>query len=85
MPVAADNFVSQRVELSAGPIHYREGGGGRDARVRPRLRGQRPALGGDRRAALSPTHRCILPDWPMGSHSEAMSPDADLTPPAQPG
>lgn len=25
--------------------------------------------------------RCIVPDWPMGSHSHPMAPDADLTPP----
>ena len=25
--------------------------------------------------------RCILPDWPMGSHRTAMNPDADLSPP----
>lgn len=26
-------------------------------------------------------HRCITPDWPLGSHHEPMSPDADLSPP----
>lgn len=26
--------------------------------------------------------RCIVADWPMGSHRTAMNPDADLTPPA---
>jgi pimeloyl-ACP methyl ester carboxylesterase len=31
--------------------------------------------------ALSPGHRCIVPDWPMGAHRTAMSPDADLSPP----
>jgi len=25
--------------------------------------------------------RCVVPDWPMGSHQTAMRPDADLTPP----
>ena len=30
---------------------------------------------------LSATHRCILPDWPLGAHRVAMNPDADLTPP----
>src|SRR5437899_1257492 len=30
---------------------------------------------------LSPTHRCIVPDWPLGSHRAAMRPDADLSPP----
>jgi pimeloyl-ACP methyl ester carboxylesterase len=26
--------------------------------------------------------RCIVPDWPLGSHTIAMDPDADLSPPA---
>jgi pimeloyl-ACP methyl ester carboxylesterase len=30
---------------------------------------------------LSDRHRCIVPDLPLGSHSSAMSPDADLSPP----
>jgi pimeloyl-ACP methyl ester carboxylesterase len=30
---------------------------------------------------LSATHRCIVPDWPFGSHRIAMNPDADLSPP----
>jgi pimeloyl-ACP methyl ester carboxylesterase len=32
--------------------------------------------------ALSADYRCIVPDWPLGSHAEAMRPDADLTPDA---
>ena len=30
---------------------------------------------------LSANYRCIVPDWPLGSHRTAMSPDADLSPP----
>ena len=30
---------------------------------------------------LSPDFRCIVPEWPMGSHPAPMNPDADLTPP----
>jgi pimeloyl-ACP methyl ester carboxylesterase len=29
---------------------------------------------------LGQDFRCIVPDWPLGSHRTAMSPDADLTP-----
>ena len=29
---------------------------------------------------LEPTHRCVVPDWPMGSHTAPMSPDAELSP-----
>lgn len=31
---------------------------------------------------LEASHRCIVPDLPLGSHRTAMSPGADLTPPA---
>jgi pimeloyl-ACP methyl ester carboxylesterase len=31
--------------------------------------------------ALSADHRCIVPELPLGSHREAMNPDADLSPP----
>ena len=30
---------------------------------------------------LASGHRCIVPDWPMGSHRTAMSESADLSPP----
>lgn len=30
---------------------------------------------------LVPSHRCLVVDWPMGSHKTAMNPDADLSPP----
>ena len=30
---------------------------------------------------LADGHRCIVADWPMGSHRPAMNDDADLTPP----
>jgi pimeloyl-ACP methyl ester carboxylesterase len=32
---------------------------------------------------LQKDFRCIVPDWPMGSHSVAMKPDADLSAPGQ--
>lgn len=30
---------------------------------------------------LSESHRCIAPDWPLGSHTKPMRADADLSPP----
>jgi pimeloyl-ACP methyl ester carboxylesterase len=30
---------------------------------------------------LAGDFRCLVPDWPMGSHRNAMKPDADLSPP----
>jgi pimeloyl-ACP methyl ester carboxylesterase len=29
---------------------------------------------------LAATHRCIVPDWPLGSHAEALRADADRSP-----
>lgn len=70
----------KQIELSAGTIRYRESGDGPPLvfvhgllvdgtlwrNVAPRLE--------DR-------FRCIVPDWPLGSHAAPMRPDADLTPP----
>jgi pimeloyl-ACP methyl ester carboxylesterase len=66
------------VRLSKGTITYREAGQGAPilfvhgvlvdgnlwSEVVPKLAGQ---------------HRCIVPDWPIGSHRQAMAPDADLS------
>ena len=30
--------------------------------------------------ALSATHRCIVPDWPLGSHRTALTPGSDRSP-----
>jgi pimeloyl-ACP methyl ester carboxylesterase len=69
-----------RVELSAGPIHYRERGEGDPiVFIHPMI------VNGDmwRKvvSALASRHRCIAPDWPLGGHAEAMREDADLSPP----
>jgi len=68
------------VQLSHGTIHYRESGTGEplvfvhgllaNGRLWDRLAEQ-----------LSPDFRCIVPEWPMGSHPVPMNADADLTPP----
>src|SRR5215831_18814531 len=31
-------------------------------------------------ARLSTSHRCVVPDWPAGSHRLAMKPGSDLSP-----
>jgi pimeloyl-ACP methyl ester carboxylesterase len=68
------------IELSAGTIHYRDTGSGPTIvfvhgllvdgtlwrKVVPSLEGR---------------FRCIVPDWPLGSHTVPMKPSADLTPP----
>ena len=73
------DFTAKRVELSGGPIHYREGGSGEPI-VFVHGFGANGRLWSETAAALSPAHRCIVPDWPLGSHSEAMAPEADVTP-----
>lgn len=69
----------QEIDLSAGTIRYRDTGAGPPIvfvhgllvdgtlwrKVVPRLEGR---------------FRCIVPDWPLGSHTVAMRRDADLTP-----
>jgi pimeloyl-ACP methyl ester carboxylesterase len=72
-------FRHERAALAAGPIHYREAGSG------PPIVFVHGALanGGLWTATasrLAATHRCIVPDWPMGSHPEAMKPTADVSP-----
>ena len=66
-------------ELAAGPVAYRDlGEGDPIVFVHGLLVDGRLWEGAA--AELSRTHRCIVPDWPMGSHRLAMKPDADLTP-----
>lgn len=71
---------THRIELSSGPIAYRERGSGA-----PIVFVHGVFVNGDlwRKVvpALASTHRCITPDWPLGSHSLPMNPDADLSTP----
>jgi pimeloyl-ACP methyl ester carboxylesterase len=69
------------VKLSMGTIHYRDEGTGA-----PVVLIHGVLVNGhvwDRMLpALCPHVRCIVPDLPLGSHRQAMNPDADLSPPA---
>ena len=69
----------QTIWLEQGVIHYRDVGSGpaivfvHGLLVNGNLwRGLVPNL--------SRTHRCLIPDWPLGSHSEAMNASTDLSP-----
>ena len=74
------NAAYQTVELPQGPIRYREAGGGEPiVFVHGLLVDGRLWDGPAER--LSGSFRCLLPDWPMGSHKAGMNPDADLSPP----
>ena len=72
--------MKHEVHLSQGTIRYREDGTGE-----PLLFVHGVVVNGDlwRKVVpqLSKDFRCIVPDWPLGSHEIPMSPDADLTPP----
>lgn len=75
-----DGFTRHRVQLGTGPIHYREAGSGEPI-VFAHGFGVDGRLWSPTAAALAADHRCVVPDWPLGSHSEPMSPDADQTAP----
>ena len=72
--------MKHEVHLSQGTIRYQEDGNGE-----PLLFVHGVVVNGDlwRKVVprLSKDFRCIVPDWPLGSHEIPMSADADLTPP----
>ncbi len=72
--------MNHEAHLSQGTIRYREDGTGE-----PLLFLHGVVVNGDlwRKVVprLSKDFRCIVPDWPLGSHEIPMSADADLSPP----
>lgn len=80
MPPTLESIRAQTVHLPAGPVAYRELGVGRPLvfvhglLVNGLLWRKVVPLLADR-------FRCIVPDWPLGSHRAPMAHDADLTPP----
>ncbi len=70
---------SEEIQLPQGTIRYRDlGEGPAIVFVHGYLVDSR--LWSDTAEQLSATHRCILPDWPMGAHALPMNADADLSP-----
>jgi pimeloyl-ACP methyl ester carboxylesterase len=71
--------MAKSVALEQGTIHYREEGEGDplvfvhgllvDGRLWRKVT-----------PALAASHRCIVPDWPLGSHRTALAPGADRSP-----
>lgn len=71
---------TRRAELAQGPVSFREIGEGP-----PLVFVHGVFVNGDLWHKLVPTlagrYRCVIPDWPLGSHREPMHEDADLTTP----
>jgi len=75
------NINQKAVELSQGRIHYKEFGN-EEAPAILFVHGflANSLLWQDVAKGLSQDFRCITPDWPLGSHSEPMKPDANVSP-----
>jgi pimeloyl-ACP methyl ester carboxylesterase len=73
--------MTHEAYLSQGTIRYREDGTGE-----PLLFVHGALVNGQlwRKVVprLAKDFRCIVPDWPLGSHETPLPPDADLSPPA---
>lgn len=71
---------SKEVTIGAGPIRYREIGAGAPVVFVHGL-----LVNGELWRKVVPPlaahYRCIVPDWPLGSHSLSMRAEADLSPP----
>jgi pimeloyl-ACP methyl ester carboxylesterase len=76
----SNSNAAQSVQVDAGRIHYRESGSG-PAIVFAHGLLVNGTLWRKVTPLLEDRFRCVVPDLPLGSHSEAMRPDADLTPP----
>ena len=68
--------------MSAGTIRYRDVGTGPSRSLFVHGLLVNGSLWDPAVERLRADHRCIVPDWPLGSHSVPMNPDADLDPPA---
>jgi pimeloyl-ACP methyl ester carboxylesterase len=80
MSTTETETVHQTVDLPQGTIRYRDLGTGEPiVFIHGYLVDGRLWDGPAER--LRADFRCILPDWPMGSHTVPMKPDADLSPP----
>ena len=80
MSISEDLGQQREVKVPQGTIRYRERGEGETIVFVHGL-----LVNGDlwRKVVprLADRYRCITPDWPLGSHSVPLSPDADLSPP----
>lgn len=75
-----DGFRTRTVEVSAGRVHVHEAGTGEPLLFVHGF-GVNSELWRQTATALAASHRCILPELPFGSHTDALDPGADLSPP----
>ncbi|MDL4816478.1 alpha/beta fold hydrolase [Actinomadura opuntiae] len=68
------------VNLSAGPIAYRDLGDGPPVVFVHGLLVNGEIWRGETGPLVDAGYRCLVPTWPLGAHPEPMRPDADLTP-----
>jgi pimeloyl-ACP methyl ester carboxylesterase len=69
----------REAHLSGGTIRYRDSGQGKVVVFVHGL-GVDGSLWRKVVPALESSYRCVVPDWPLGAHTVAMNPDADMTP-----
>ena len=69
----------REAQLSAGTVRYRDQGQG-PAVVFVHGLGVGGSLWRKVVTGLEGSFRCVVPDWPIGSHTIAMKPDAEMTP-----
>ncbi len=73
--------MAHKVALPQGPVSFREFGEGEPVLFVHGFLVDGRLWDGVATRLASSGHRCIVPDWPFGSHREPMSPSADLSPP----
>ena len=69
----------RQITLGQGTIHYQDSGAGQPVVFVHGLL-VNGSLWRKVVSSLESNHRCIVPDWPLGAHPEAMRPNADLSP-----
>jgi pimeloyl-ACP methyl ester carboxylesterase len=76
----AVKLSEERVELPAGPIRFRSAGEGEPIVFVHGFGANGKLWTETARRLAAGGHRCIVPDWPLGSHREPAGPGVELTP-----
>ena len=70
--------MHHEIQLEQGTIRYRDLGSGEPIVFVHGLLADSRLWNGVAERLVAAGHRCILPDWPLGSHVAPMAADADL-------